>query len=427
MKAALFDMDGVLVDTQKYHVGIYEQIAKEEYGITLSENNIEALGGVLKEEGAIIICNAVGIEATKENADKLYSIKDRLYKELIREKKSELLMDGAIELLQRLQDNHVKMALCSASSNALEMISLTGLDKYFDKEHVVNLKNIKQGKPNPEIFLQGAILLGEDPKDCVVYEDAINGIQAAKRAGMYSIGYRVNLDLNNLTYGETPADRVVTSLLDPICYKGLYSSLNSNASNCKLFVFDAGNVIINNIECIPGIINEYKPTKDQINEFLLDFKSYIAPLMDGNMSTKEYWKHVEKSMKIKVVGDPFAKHFNPTLNQPIMDVIKKLQSKGYRVVLGSNTFAPHAKIMEEIGGFEYLNKCYMSHIMNQYKPHPGFFRYICENENINPENVFFIDDLDENIAAAAKYGLNTLHYSNKDKNIKLKEAFSFLD
>jgi len=425
MKAALFDLDGVLVDTQKYHVGIYKQIA-EEHGVTLSKQNIDALGGVLKEEGAAIICNALGLEATKENADNLYFTKNKLYTKIIREKKSDLLMNGAVELLQRLKDNHVKMALCSASSNASEIITLTGLDKFFEEEHVVNLKEVKYGKPNPEIFLQGAILVGEDPKDCVVYEDAINGIQAAKRAGMYSIGYRVNLDHNNLTYGQTTADRVVTSLLDPICYKGLYSSFNGTASNCKVFVFDAGNVIINNIECLAGIINEYQPTKDQIDEFLLDFKAYIAPLMDGNMSTKEYWEHVEKSMNIKVKGDPFAKHFHPTLNQPIMDVIKNLKDKGYRVVLGSNTFAPHAKIMEDIGGFEYLHKCYMSHTMNHYKPHPGFFRYICENENVKPEDVFFIDDLDENIAAAAKYGLNTLHYSSKDKNKKLKEAFSFL-
>lgn len=427
MKAALFDMDGVLVDTQKYHIGIYKQMAKDEYGITLNAQEIEALGGVLKEEGAEIICNAVGIEATKTNSDKLYSIKDKLYKKIIREKKSDLLMEGAIELLQRLKDNHVKMALCSASSNAQEIVKLTGLNKFFNDNNIVDLKNVKQGKPNPEIFLKGAILLGTDPKDCVVYEDAINGIQAAKRAGMYSIGYRTNLDHNNLTYGETPADRVVSSLLDPICYNGLYSSLNNVASNCKLFVFDAGNVVINNIECLSGIINEYKPSKEQINEFLLDFKAYTAPLMDGNMSTDEYWKHVEKCMNIKVKGDPFASHFHPTLNKPIMDVIKKLRSKGYRVVLGSNTFAPHAKIIEDIGGFEYLNKCYMSHIMNQYKPHPGFFRYICENENVKPDDVFFVDDLDENIAAAAKFGLNTLHYSNKDKNKKLKKAFSFLD
>jgi beta-phosphoglucomutase len=426
MEAALFDMDGVLVDTQKYHVGIYQQIAKI-YGVELSKKDIESLGGVLKNEGAIIMCNVLGIDATKENADKLYFEKNEIYKQIIREKKSDLLMEGAIDLLEKLKTNNVKMALCSASSNAPEIIQLTGLDKYFDKEHIVNLKMVKNGKPNPEIFLKGAIILGVDPKDCVVYEDAINGIEAAKRAGMYSIGYNTNLDHSSLTYGETPANRVVNSLLDHLCYKGLYSSLNSIAKNCKVFVFDAGNVILNNIECFSGIINEYNPTKEQIDEFLFDFKAYTATLMDGNMSTLEYWKHVEKCIGIKVVGDPFEKHFHPTLNKPIVDIIKKLHDKGYRVVLGSNTFAPHAKIMEKVGGLKYLDKCYMSHLINQYKPSPGFFRYICEHEGLEPEEVFFVDDLDENIAAASKYGLNTLHYSNTDKNQKLKKAFSFLD
>lgn len=70
MKAALFDLDGVLVDTKKHHVAIYKQIAQEKYGVTLNKKVIEALGGVLKNEGAKIICKAVGIEPTDENAKK---------------------------------------------------------------------------------------------------------------------------------------------------------------------------------------------------------------------------------------------------------------------------------------------------------------------------------------------------------------------
>ncbi|MFA6865730.1 MAG: HAD-IA family hydrolase [Sphaerochaetaceae bacterium] len=426
MEAALFDMDGVLVDTQKYHVGIYKKIAKDRFNIDLGEDIVAALGGVLKEEGASIICKAVGIDDTKKNRDSLYSTKNSMYKDLIAQKGKDLLMDGSIELLEELKNNNVKMALCSASSNAKTIVKLTGLDKYFNDENIVDLNKIRQGKPAADIFLTGAMMLKVNPTDCVVYEDAVNGIMAAKKGGMYTVGFRTNIDFNGLNYGETPADRVVYDLKDPLCYRGLYSNFNDSPSDCKLFVFDAGNVIINNIECLPGIINEYKMSGSQIDEFLLDFKAYTTSLMDGSMKCSDFWKHLEDTMNLHVEGEPFARHFKPTLNKPVVNVIKRLKEQGYRVVLGSNTFDPHAKIMEEIGGLEYLDKCYMSHLMHRYKPAPSFFRYICESENIDPKEIFFVDDLAENVAAAAKFGMKTLNYKNKDKNEKLEKAFDFL-
>lgn len=424
MKAALFDMDGVLVDTQKYHISIYQQIAKEEFNKTLSKETIEALGGVLKEEGAYIVAKEVGLSPTKENCARLYEKKNNRYKKIIKEKKEKLLMEGAIELLQRLKESNIKMALCSASSNAKEIIKLTKIDHYFDT--VVDLTKVQKGKPSPEIFLAGAIQLGINPEDCVVYEDAINGIIAAKTAGMYSIGYKINLDFDSLSYGQSGADRVVSSLLDPLCYEGLYTALYDNPENCKVFVFDAGNVAINNIECLAEVIKELNLSKKEANEFLLDFNAYSAPLMDGNITCEQYWKHIKEIMKINVVGNPFYNHFFPTLNEPIIQIMKRLKDNGYRVVLGSNTFAPHAKRMYEIGLYNFIDYPYLSNEINRYKPAPSFFQYIVEKENIDASQIYFIDDLSENIASAAKEGLKTFHYINNDKNEKLKKAFKFL-
>ncbi|MBK5199929.1 MAG: HAD family hydrolase [Spirochaetaceae bacterium] len=424
MKAALFDMDGVIVDTQKYHVSIYQQIAKEEFNTILSKETIEALGGVLKEEGAYIVAKEVGLKPTKKNCDRLYEKKDIRYKEIIREKKENLLMEGSLELLQRLKDAHIKMALCSASSNANEIIKLTKIDHFFDT--IVDLTNVQKGKPSPEIFLKGAIQLGVNPSECVVYEDAINGIQAAKNAGMYSIGYKINLDFDGLSYGQSGADRVVSSLSDPLCYKGLYTSLNDEPLDCKVFVFDAGNVAINNIECLSQIIKELKLSEKEANEFLLDFKAYSAPLMDGNISCDQYWKHIRDTMNIEIVGDPFYNHFCPTLNKPIIEIMKRLKDRGYRVVLGSNTFTPHAQIMGEKGLFDFTNYAYMSHEIKRYKPSSSFFKYIIEKENIDASHIYFIDDLSKNIASAAKEGLKTFHYVDINKNERLKKAFKFI-
>lgn len=424
MKAALFDMDGVLVDTQKYHVSIYQQIAKDEFNKILSTNTIEALGGVLKEEGAFIVAREIGLNPTKENCDLLYEKKNNIYKEIIKKEKENLLMDGALELLQKLKSANIKMALCSASSNAKELIKLTNIEQYFDA--IVDISKIKKGKPSPEIFLQGAIQLGVNPEDCVVYEDAINGIKAAKNAGMYSIGYNINLDFDSLTYGQSGADRVVNSLFDPLCYKGLYSSLYDSAQDCKVFVFDAGNVVINNIDCLSQIIKELKLSEVEANEFMLDFKAYAAPLMDGNISCTKYWEHINDTMNLNIKGDPFYDYFNPTFNKPIIKIMKKLKENGYRVVLGSNTFEPHEKIMEKIGLFDYTDFPYMSHIMNRYKPSPSFFKYIIEKENINASQIYFIDDLAQNIASAAIEGLNTFNYAGEDKNNHLEKIFDFL-
>ncbi len=424
MEAALFDMDGVLVDTQKYHVSIYQQIAKEEYNTILTEDIVIALGGVLKEEGAYIVAKALGIKPTKENCDKLYKIKNDRYKEIIREKKEELLNEGAVELLERLKSANVKMALCSASSNAKEIIKLTNIEHYFDA--VVDLTKVKRGKPNPEIFLRGAIHLGVSPKDCVVYEDAKNGIKAAKDSGMYCVGYKTNLSYDSLSYGEVGADRVVNSLLDPLCYQGLYTSLYDNPKDCRVFAFDAGNVVINNIETIAQIIDDLNLTQKQADEFILEFNEYTAPLMDGNIKCEDFWKHLADTMNLKVEGEPFAKHFKPTLNQSMVTIIKTLRERGYRVVLASNTFAPHTKIMEEIGLFKLFDHTYLSNEINRYKPSPSFFRYIIQNENVEPSQIYFVDDLSDNIASAAKEGLKSLHYKNEDKNKRLKNAFNFL-
>jgi putative hydrolase of the HAD superfamily len=148
--------------------------------------------------------------------------------------------------------------------------------------------------------------------------------------------------------------------------------------------------------------------------------------MDGNITCAQYWDHIRDTMNIDIVGDPFYKHFCPSLNEPIIEIMKRLKERGYRVLLGSNTFSPHAKIMGEIGLFDFTDYAYMSHEIKRYKPSPSFFKYIVEKENIEASQIYFIDDLSKNIASAAKEGLKTFHYVDKNKNERLKKAFKFL-
>jgi beta-phosphoglucomutase len=422
VKAALFDMDGVLCNTQEYHNACYAEIAKKNYNITLDSSIEDKLKGVLRNEGAKIFCKAVGIRPNKENIKYISTLKNNLYLKKIEENKDSLLATGTIELLQRLKNNNVSIALVSASANAKTIIKLTKIEKYFD--YVVDAQNIGKGKPNPAIFLEAAAHLAIKPSDCVVYEDAINGIQAANDCDMYSIAVNVDFNKTTFTYSKKIADRYVKSLDDPLCYKGLYENLFDMANDSSLFIFDAGNVVIKNIHCFNGIFDQYNFTTDQKSEFIKDFNFYTAPLMDGNISTEFFLNHVNKNLNLNISGDPFYNYFNPVFNVKIVNLINKLKESGKKVVLGSNTFAPHTKKMKEMGLFELFDSVYVSNEIHHYKPNPSFFRYILEKENIEAEKAYFVDDISDNIASAASLNIKTLHYTGENKDEKLDNAFA---
>ncbi len=421
MKAALFDMDGVLVDTQKYHRSCYNDIAKQYYNIELDETINEKLRGVLRREGAITFCKAVNIEPTEENILYVSTLKNNHYLKTIEKDKDNLLKPGAIELLSKLKNNKIKIALASASSNAKHVIKLTNIDKYFD--YVVDVTKIAKGKPNPAIFLDAASALCVKPSDCVVYEDAINGIEAAKAAGMYCISVDIDFSSVQYTYTNKIADRQVKTLKDPLCYQGLYRDIYDKIDDCNLFIFDAGNVVINNIHIFNDIFDHYNFTSQQRSEFVNDYANYNAPLMDGNITTEFYIKHINETMNLNIEGNPFYDFFHPELNEEVVSLIKKLRDSGKTVVLGSNTFAPHVEIMKDLGFEKLFDNIYCSNEIHHYKPNPSFFRHILEQEKVDAKNAFFIDDLDENIASAASVGINTFHYEGKDKSLKLNKIF----
>ena len=421
MKAALFDMDGVLCDTQNIHHSCYRDIAKQ-YNVTLDNNIFDKFRGILRIEGVKLFCNAINLEPNRKNIEYISKLKNDLYLKKIEENKESLLNEGAISLLEKLKQNNVKIALASASANAKHIIKTTKIEHYFD--WVVDASKILKGKPNPAIFLEAASKLMVKPSDCVVYEDATNGLQAANASNMYSIAMNVDFQNLDITYTDKIADRFIKSLSDPLCYEGLYENIYDSAQDCLLFIFDAGNVVIENIHCFNGIFEEYNFSTIQKSEFIKDFHFYSATLMDGNISTDFFIDRINQNLNLNIKKDAFYKHFKPTFNEPIVNLIKTLRRHGKKVVLGSNTFYPHTKTMEEMGLFDLFDSVYVSNQMHQYKPNPSFFRYILEKENTVAKKTYFIDDLSDNIASAASLGINTLHYINEDKNIKLAKAFS---
>ncbi len=174
-----------------------------------------------------------------------------------------------------------------------------------------------------------------------------------------------------------------------------------------LYIFDMGNVVVKNIHVLLPIAQDVGlPVED----FLADYRQYDFPLMDGTISTPQYWRHVERKFGVKIEGEPFAKWFKPILNSPMVAVIKELRKRGKRVVCGSNTFAPHWDVLCDIGFDKLFDATYPSHELGMSKPATQYFQHILDSEGFPASDTFFVDDYLENIEAAGKMGITCLHY-----------------
>lgn len=185
IEACLFDLDGVVVDTAKYHFIAWKALAKElGFNFTLEDN--ERLKGVSRTQSLEILLEIGGKQFTEQEKLAMAEKKNTLYVTYIEKMTPEEILPGVEKFLQELRNNGIKTALGSASKNApmiLERIQLTGL---FDA--IVDGNSISEAKPNPEVFLKGAEKLGVLPQHCVVFEDAIAGVEAARNANMLCVG-----------------------------------------------------------------------------------------------------------------------------------------------------------------------------------------------------------------------------------------------
>ncbi len=191
----------------------------------------------------------------------------------------------------------------------------------------------------------------------------------------------------------------------------------------KLFIFDMGNVVIKNIHVLEPIAENFGLPKQ---DFFEDYRNYNYPLMDGTISTHQYWEHVHKKFGVAVKGEPFGDYFFPEGNPPMIALLKHLRSLGKRIACGSNTIAPHWDLLKEWGYTGYFDALYPSHILGLSKPSNQYFRFILDQEKYAPEETFFIDDYPENIEAAEKLGISTLYYvddPDQTADEKLKALF----
>lgn len=184
-KAFIFDLDGVIVDTAKYHFLAWKKIANQ-LGIEFTEENNELLKGVSRIRSLDIILELGNKAASQEDKDKWLTQKNEDYLSQLVDMDYREILPGVFDVLQFLKRNKQPIALGSASKNARPILEKTGILSYFDA--IVDGNDVTNAKPDPEVFLIAAKLLNVKPENAVVFEDSVAGIQAANIANMISIG-----------------------------------------------------------------------------------------------------------------------------------------------------------------------------------------------------------------------------------------------
>lgn len=185
MKACIFDLDGVIVETAKYHFKAWQNIAKQ-FNLDFTQTHNAHLKGVSRKKSLIYILELAGANVSEERQEQLMQEKNEQYLDLIDKLDRGEMLAGVLKLLDQLKEENYKIALGSASKNAQHILKNLDITDYF--EVIIDGTNCNVSKPDPAVFLMGAEGLGVEVSETVVFEDALKGIQAANTGGFYSIG-----------------------------------------------------------------------------------------------------------------------------------------------------------------------------------------------------------------------------------------------
>ena len=184
-KAFIFDLDGVIVDTAKYHYLAWKKIASE-LGIEFTHEHNELLKGVSRVRSLDIILGLGEVDASQAQKDQWLIQKNEDYLSYLVDMDQSEILPGVMTVLEFLKANQQPIALGSASKNARPILEKTGILSYFNA--IVDGNDVSNAKPDPEVFLQAAQKLGISNENSIVFEDSVAGIQAANIASMTSIG-----------------------------------------------------------------------------------------------------------------------------------------------------------------------------------------------------------------------------------------------
>lgn len=185
IKACIFDLDGVIVDTAKYHFIAWRRMANE-LGFDFTEEENEKLKGVSRMDSLNLILQWGGVERTNDEKQALAAQKNEWYREYILKMQSDEILEGVEHFLEELKNKGIRIALGSSSKNAGTIIKQVGLEDRF--EVIIDGNNHTRSKPDPQVFELGSEAMGVKPEECIVFEDASKGVDAALAGRFWAVG-----------------------------------------------------------------------------------------------------------------------------------------------------------------------------------------------------------------------------------------------
>ncbi|AZQ60214.1 beta-phosphoglucomutase [Maribacter sp. MJ134] len=209
----IFDLDGVIVDTAKYHYLAWKKLANE-LGFEFTKEQNEMFKGVSRKRCLEILLEIGNVTASQEQFDAWMVDKNVDYLAYIENMDESEVLPDVPRVLNFLKDNHIPIALGSASKNARPILEKVKLLPFFDS--IVDGNNVTKAKPDPEVFLIAAENLGVPSNKCVVFEDAVAGIQAANAAHMISIGIGDQKVLSESKYNFNDFTEIDTDFLSKL-------------------------------------------------------------------------------------------------------------------------------------------------------------------------------------------------------------------
>lgn len=215
-KAVIFDLDGVIVDTAKFHFKAWKKLAND-LGFDFTEEQNEQLKGVSRVESLKKILNWGDMELPEEEFNRQMSMKNENYLSYVDKMEDDEILPGVSKILDYLSEKKIPYALGSASKNARPILKKLKIYDRFDA--IVDGTDVSKAKPDPEVFLIAAEKLGVKPEDCVVFEDSVAGVQAANLGKMTSVGIGDEKNLHEAAYVFSDFTKISVEFIEELLRK----------------------------------------------------------------------------------------------------------------------------------------------------------------------------------------------------------------
>lgn len=192
----------------------------------------------------------------------------------------------------------------------------------------------------------------------------------------------------------------------------------------KICMFDMGGVIIRDFQVAPRLLPFLGRSEKQIGDISPEVKRALHQHSKGLIDEVEFWETYQHSTSMTIPSGEtslLGKFFTPVLDQPTIEVIEELKRRKYRVICGTNVIDSHFRIHTALQQYAIFDHVYASHHMHIAKPDGKFYQYILEMEDVAPNEMFFTDDMEENVISATNEGLRAYTYTNA-QNLRLQLA-----